>query len=302
MAASLQTIKARDDVVMVDMDEVELVTWSARCQFLATEALNGCTGETTGDEHLRILMQKVINSFNTGRQRGIFQASNSIVLAANYQGTTALPDAISVIKAILERLKLPIRYVEYPVLTVGDPRSPGETSIMIRGQQGQQPQIYINDKLLTAEEKTDTPARTADSGSTKGSQDGQNTAIAIQKARQEIDRYIAAGWTRDQAMAEHQKWLAQTLRISEIEAQRLLAQDKTHGDRLSAVASSSSGVAVQAQQAQAAYLRLQQQGMERTTILQQLILNYQATQPDLSWDKASKHVSSLLSYTASRAS
>lgn len=42
MAANLQTIKARDDVVvMVDMDEVELVTWSsARCQFLATEALN----------------------------------------------------------------------------------------------------------------------------------------------------------------------------------------------------------------------------------------------------------------------
>lgn len=30
---------------LVDMDEVELVTWSsARCQFLATEALNGCTG------------------------------------------------------------------------------------------------------------------------------------------------------------------------------------------------------------------------------------------------------------------
>lgn len=75
MAANLQTVKARvDDVAIVDMDEMELVTWSsARCQFLAIEALNGYTWcsyhiprlaafwlislreqrQTTGDEHLR---------------------------------------------------------------------------------------------------------------------------------------------------------------------------------------------------------------------------------------------------------
>lgn len=70
--------KARDDdVIMVDMNEVEVVRWSsARCQFLATEALNarmymvylaiispGLAAiwlislreqrQTTGDEHLR---------------------------------------------------------------------------------------------------------------------------------------------------------------------------------------------------------------------------------------------------------
>lgn len=250
MDIDLQKIKARDDVIMVEMDKVKMARWSSKCQFVATEALNGCTGlaiisphgcilahiaprseRNNGDQHLRILMQDVISTFNTGKGRGIFEDSNSIVLAATFQGGTALPDAISVVDAVLQRLKLQVQHVTYPVLSAGEPRSPGQTSMIIRGRKDQQPLVYVNDTLL-------------------GSKQAEGSAKASRSASFSV--------------------------------------------------SSNSIFVTQAQQAQAAYLRMQQQGLERTVILQQLTRIYQSGKPGLSWDEASKHISSMLSYATSR--
>lgn len=78
----------------------------------------------------------------------MFPPATSIVLAAVYQENVALPDAVKIIRAVLEKLKLPVRYEEYRVREQGQARASGETSLIIHGRSGVKPQIYVDEKLL----------------------------------------------------------------------------------------------------------------------------------------------------------
>ncbi|KAK0300011.1 hypothetical protein LTR82_018337, partial [Friedmanniomyces endolithicus] len=108
------------------------------------------TGTATGDKNVRALMQQVINHFNQGRLHGFYPPATSIVLAAVYEQSVALPDAVNVIRAVLERLGLPVRYEEHRVREQGQARASGETSLVIHGRSGAKPGIYVNDQLLQA--------------------------------------------------------------------------------------------------------------------------------------------------------
>lgn len=167
MAYDLQDIRDRGDAILVPMNEVMSCHWGPDQQFLATEGLNGCTAiailskfagvlahvapmteVATGDQNTRELLQRVIQAYNTGRQHNVFPPATSVVLAAVYQGNVALPDAVDLIKRVLNRLEIPIMYKEYRVRERRQLRMSGETSIVLRGQSGCDPEVYINNQRV----------------------------------------------------------------------------------------------------------------------------------------------------------
>ncbi|GIZ37909.1 hypothetical protein CKM354_000133800 [Cercospora kikuchii] len=164
MAVTLQQIRHRSDTFFVPMNEVRSGPWSAGLQFLATEGLNGCTAVAvmseygailahiaprtstrTGDQDVRDLMAEVVCHFGMGRAAGLFPDATGIVLAAVHENEVALSDTVRVIKAVFERLGVPVRFGTYRVRGQGEMRARGETSIFIHGRSGMTPQTYVND-------------------------------------------------------------------------------------------------------------------------------------------------------------
>ncbi|CAK1366609.1 hypothetical protein CB0940_09031 [Cercospora beticola] len=170
MAITLLEVRNKSDALMVPMNEVRSGAWSSTLQFLATEGLNSCTAvaivsrngsvlahiaprteSVPGDDNVRVLMQSVIQHYNSRKQAGLSpDSTTSIVLTAVYGGNIALPNQINTIRLVLDRLGLPIVFQQYRVHEIGEHRREGETSIIVHGRHGRDPRIYVNDRLFVS--------------------------------------------------------------------------------------------------------------------------------------------------------
>lgn len=183
MAVTLERIRARADTVLVPMNEVRSGPWSSSLQFMVTEGLNGCTAitilsnkavvlahvaprtpTTDGEQNVRALMQLVIQHYNTRKTEGFFpDSTTSIILAAVYDGTVALPEQINITRAVLVRLGLPITSRQYRVREQGENRTAGETSMIIHGRDSREPHTYVNDQLMSGSTAKSSGSSTAGS-------------------------------------------------------------------------------------------------------------------------------------------
>ncbi|KAI9694258.1 MAG: hypothetical protein M1820_009061 [Bogoriella megaspora] len=172
MAQTLyQRIRLDPNVAWVNVNRVGITWWPPHgtSSYLATYALNGCTGvaivspqagilahvapldpnnpQGPATENLRQRMQEMVYHFNTNI--AYFTTSQSMVLAAVHERAEALPDAIDSITRTLAQLGLPLFIRGYPVIPAGTPRPPGTTAIVIQPRTpAQMPLIYVNDQIV----------------------------------------------------------------------------------------------------------------------------------------------------------
>ncbi|CAK1354037.1 hypothetical protein CB0940_02046 [Cercospora beticola] len=274
MTVTLRHVRDKGPVAEeVQMNAVASVEWSSGKQYLYTQGLNSCTAvaitseragilahigpsrkNRSGDQNVIDHMQEIIKIYNTGRAKGLFLEPGSVVLAAIYNGSVALPDQVNVVKKVLDRLQLPFKYKEYRVREATEDRPTGETSLIIHCAPGQKPQMYVNEILWETEsgnaaessrtaskneQQNERPEQTSIAGKGKRPLQGQSSgqqstqdwntyaSERIESARAAMSHMIAQGGNQTDVLAQVRGALAKELQITEDKASNYLPQAAT---------------------------------------------------------------------------
>ncbi|KAK3672621.1 hypothetical protein LTR78_007433 [Recurvomyces mirabilis] len=176
-----EAIQNRSDTIVVPMNQAGHCTWDRR-RYLATQQLNGCTAlalvsseagilvhiapinpnlhgkDAPGNAELdnaRGLLQQVITVYNTYTRMGVFPDPSAITVLAIHEGRVAVPVHIKLIQGILTHLSIPSTVHQYGTKQGGEARSESDNSVVVEGEKGRPPKLYINGNELKI------PARSA---------------------------------------------------------------------------------------------------------------------------------------------
>ncbi|KAK1807507.1 hypothetical protein LTR12_018141, partial [Friedmanniomyces endolithicus] len=162
----------------------------------------------------------------------------------------ALAEQVTLARAVLNRLGLPIHVQSYSVLEPGHIRQPGQTSIVIAGVRGHEPRVFMNESQLilpfeNADENFGESSGTGnvaelseesndrgDSSDSSGDDTSQESGEAESETANElmgrmVDFYRRQGYSHNQAQATvtaHTRSAVQTFHYTPEQAIRALWQ------------------------------------------------------------------------------